>query len=651
MCAVEYFILGPMAVRPAPDAAPLALGDQTRILLGRLLIDLGAAVSTDALADALWEDEPRADRRNGVQAAVKAARKLLGDTATPRRIIVNVGDGYRLVADPMCVDVERFKLLAARGHALAPRLPRAARAMLAEALGSWRGRLLGDHAERVWAAGHARELDAVRDRVEADLNEVRLALGEHAQLDGVLRRQILEHPLDEQRRSQFVRALDGAGRAAEATVAYRDAFRELGGLGPSLRALGDRIGRGLPPERPPAPAEGQIGSRPDDVLLCAAIAPPRAPRGERGMGRLCLIVDRHHGEPHPIADSGVIATYTDARDALQAARELAADARLRAAVGLHVGSVVQLGDRLAGSGPARCRQLARAAVPGQVLVSDDARARLEPSEELRDLGVQVFEDLAPGEPVFGLRADGGSRLAPNTLSRMEHNLPVQPTRFIGRDADLERLLRLVAGGELLTLVGAGGCGKTRLAVQLAARCIMRFPDGAWFAELAELDGAVQAHDVAATVASQLGVRAAPGETWTVTLQRHLSDRAALLVLDNCEQIHAACGEPSPPCSRAVPRSASSRRAAGGWVSTASGSGRCRRCARRPTRTPAISPTPSSYCSSAPDRCRRTRRRAPTRWPMPRASAGRWAAFRSRSSSPQDMSRPGGWPEWPSRSTR
>ena len=53
---------------------------------------------------------------------------------------------------------------------------------------------------------------------------------------------------------------------------------------------------------------------------------------------------------------------------------------------------------------------------------------------------------------------------------------------------------------------------------------------------------MQAQDVAATVASDLGVRAAPGETWTATLVRHLADRAALLVLDNCEQIHDACGE-------------------------------------------------------------------------------------------------------------
>ena len=115
-----------------------------------------------------------------------------------------------------------------------------------------------------WAAGYARELDGLRDRVELDLNEVRLALGEHAQLDAALRRQIAEHRFDELRRSQLVRALDGAGRAAEASVAYRDAFRELGALGP--RPAGARR-----PDRPraarraraPVRSAAESGSRSD----------------------------------------------------------------------------------------------------------------------------------------------------------------------------------------------------------------------------------------------------------------------------------------------------------------------------------------------------------------------------------------------------
>jgi predicted ATPase/DNA-binding SARP family transcriptional activator len=542
MSEAEYSILGPLAVRLAPDAAAIAIGEQGRLLLGRLLIEPGVVVSTDALADALWEDEPRANRRNGVQTAVKAVRKLLRDTASEREIIVHAADGYRIVVDDaLRIDAERFKLLAACAGRVAAHLPRAARAMRAEALGCWHGRLLAEHADRPWAAGHARELDSLRDAVELDFNEVRLALGEHGELEGTLRRQIVEHPHDERLRSQLVRALSGAGRAAEAGLAYRDAYRELGALGPELRTIGDRIGRGLPAQPPVASAAGPAGAGRDGLLLCVVFAPGEAQLGDRGAGTLSLLVDRHRGAPDPIGAGRLIATFDEPQDALSAARAIAADGRLRAAVGIHAGGIVQLGNRLAGPGPARCLQLANAAHAGQILISADARARMQPGDELHDLGVQVFEDLAPGERLFELRAPGARAEPPQTLNRMAHNLPVQPTRFIGRDAELAALLRFVAGGEVLTLVGAGGSGKTRLALQLAARCITRFDDGAWFVGLAALDGSVSVEDVAATVATQLGVRAVPGEASPAALVRHLSGRAALLVLDNCEQIYEPCG--------------------------------------------------------------------------------------------------------------
>ena len=542
MPEIEYAILGPMAVRLAPDAAAIPLGEQSRILLGRLLLDPGAVVSIDALGDALWGDEERKNRRNGVHTAVKAARVALGDTVDPRRIIVRFGEGYRIdVGDPLLVDAERFKHLAACGHDLAERLPRAARTLLSEALSIPGGPLFGEHADSPWAAGHARELASVRDRVELDLNEARLALGEYARLDATLRKQIVEHPHDERRRAQLVRALDGAGGTAEAGLAYREAFRDLGVLGPALRALGDRIGRGLPAD-PPAVADAQLGTSPDGVLLCAILERRDRRRDDRALGTLTLHADRRGGVCDPVAGDRLVAAFDDLTDALQAARVMAADIRLRPAVGIHVGGIVRIGGRLAGPGPARCWQLAGAANPGQVLLSADAQARAEPGEDLRDLGIQRFEDLAPGEPVFELRSGEPSSDPPHTLSQMPHNLPVQPTRFVGRDAELTRLARLVAGGELITLIGAGGCGKTRLALQLAARCVTRFAGGAWFVGLAGLDGDVDTEAVAATVATGLGVRALPGESVPEALVRHHSDRPRMLVLDNCEQIYEPCGE-------------------------------------------------------------------------------------------------------------
>ena len=538
----EFSVLGPLAVRLAPDGDPIALSEQARLLLGRLLVAFGAVVSSDALADALWDDAPGTNWRNGLHVAVKAVRNAIEDTS--RRQLLRVGDGYRLVTTPMCVDAERFKLLATRGTSLAAELPYAARAMLAEALATWRGPLLGEHSERYWAAGHARELESLRDNVERDLNDVRLALGEHAMLEALLRKQIVDHPNDERRRAQLVRALAGAGRSAEAGLAYRDAARDLGALGPELRVLGDRIGRGLPIEdaRTSLGARIAIGS---ELVLCALFDPAARGDDARGIGTLCLMVSLQGGVPHPIGVDRLVATFDDPEDALRAARVIASDDRLRASVGIHVGGILQVGTRLSGPGPARCWQFADAAHRGQILVSADARARIgsvRGQHVLHHLGEHVFADLAPGEPVFEVDVGHMQSPQPQTLSSVSHSLPIQPTRFVGRDRDLARLLRLAVGGELVTLVGPGGIGKTRLAVELAARSLRRFADGAWLVELAQLDTDVDDETLATAVATQLAMRPNPGESSCDALVRQLHSRAAMLVLDTCEHIHEPCGQ-------------------------------------------------------------------------------------------------------------
>lgn len=550
MSDADYAILGSVTVRCAPGEPAVALSDQHKLLLARLLLVPGARVTTDALIDALWGDAPGANPRNALQVAVSTVRGLLGDTGRVRRVLVTDGDAYRLVvADVLRIDAERFRRLAERGHELAGAAPRVARAMLEEALATWRGPLFGEFGDRPWAQGHARELDSLRDRAEVDLNEVRLALGAYADLEGALRLQIAQNPHDERRRGQLVRALDGAGRSAEAQIAYRAAYRDLGAVGPELQRIGAQIARGAPAGAAPPPATGGAGAvygggRPDGVVLCAVLERrARAPESP-GVGVLSLRVDEHGGEPHPLTDDVLVATFDDADAALRAAAALAGAGPRPPRVGVHVGGVVRLGDLLAGPGPAHCRQLAEVAHPGQVLVTAAARSRMAAKTDLLDLGEQRFFDLAPGEGVFELPPDDpGERFPPPaTLSRLPHNLPAQTTRFLGRAEELATLARMVAGGGLVTLTGAGGCGKTRLALQLAAAHVPAFADGAWFVALAEVAVGADAEAVAAVVAHELGVRALPGETQRDAVVRHLSDREALLVLDNCEQVHAACAE-------------------------------------------------------------------------------------------------------------
>jgi predicted ATPase/DNA-binding CsgD family transcriptional regulator len=128
---------------------------------------------------------------------------------------------------------------------------------------------------------------------------------------------------------------------------------------------------------------------------------------------------------------------------------------------------------------------------------------------------------------------------PRHAPKRRHNLPAQRIRLIGREQDVAaaRQALLEADGRLLTLIGTGGCGKTRLALELATDLLPTFPDGVWLVELAPL---ADAHLVPQAVVSALGAREQPGERPEATLVRVLSSREALLVLDNCEHVIDVC---------------------------------------------------------------------------------------------------------------
>lgn len=117
------------------------------------------------------------------------------------------------------------------------------------------------------------------------------------------------------------------------------------------------------------------------------------------------------------------------------------------------------------------------------------------------------------------------------------NLPFQLTSFVGRDREKAEVARLLGGARLVTLTGAGGVGKTRLACQVAADLADRFPDGVWLVELAPLSDAGL---VPQTVAAALAVDEQPGRSILAVLGDYLRTRSLLLVFDNCEHVLATC---------------------------------------------------------------------------------------------------------------
>ncbi len=130
-----------------------------------------------------------------------------------------------------------------------------------------------------------------------------------------------------------------------------------------------------------------------------------------------------------------------------------------------------------------------------------------------------------------------------------NNLPVQVTRFFGREEELAQLVQRLDEHRLVTLTGSGGVGKTRLSLEAAGQVVSAFADGVWLVELAPVTDPGLVPQQVATV---LGVRETPGHTTLESLLTFLRDRQVLLVLDNCEHLLGACAQLAEALLRACP---------------------------------------------------------------------------------------------------
>ena len=214
---------------------------------------------------------------------------------------------------------------------------------------------------------------------------------------------------------------------------------------------------------------------------------------------------------------------------------------LRVRMALHSGSCEERGGDYFGPPVNRVARLQATAHGGQVVMSrvtaDLVRDELPERVALRDLGEHWLKDLGQPERVFqvdtvGLQSDFPP-LDSLTNPVLRHNLPSPPSNFVGRARELADLRKLLIGSRMVTLTGAGGSGKTRLAIQLAAETVDDSGHGVCFVDLAPL---AELGFVAGEVARVLGVMEEPGRPVTETLVDVLSDRSLLMVLDNCEHL-------------------------------------------------------------------------------------------------------------------
>ncbi|HUP86428.1 MAG TPA: LuxR C-terminal-related transcriptional regulator [Acidimicrobiales bacterium] len=259
------------------------------------------------------------------------------------------------------------------------------------------------------------------------------------------------------------------------------------------------------------------------------------------------VVAAHHGV-RPLeqgeGDSfvGVFATPSDAVACAVAVQEALIDSPIRLRMAVHAGEVlVREAGQYMGATMNRAGRLRDLAHGGQILLSQAVRdlvAEALPEDvRLRDLGMHELRDLHRPEFVHqvlhpGLPAEfpplRGTRTA-------RHNLPADLTSFVGRQAELAVLRKVAQEVRLLTLLGPGGAGKTRLAVHLGNGIVGQQPDGVWFVDLASISSGDL---LPSTVLAALGTSEERGYDVMTSLTERLRDAKVALILDNCEHLVA-----------------------------------------------------------------------------------------------------------------
>ena len=275
----------------------------------------------------------------------------------------------------------------------------------------------------------------------------------------------------------------------------------------------------------------------------------------------------HDGKEVDTQGDAFFAVFSSSRACMAAVtqmqRALAAHAwpareHVRVRMGVHTGEAEKTVAGLVGLDVHRAARVAAVGYGGQVLVSEAAAAvvgdALPPGASLRDLGVHRLKDLGRPERVFQLQAAGLQAEFPPLRSlgnpALANNLPAQLATFIGREKELSEVRALVASCRLVTLTGAGGCGKTRLGLQLAAGLLDGSGDGVWLVELA----AVTDEDgVALAICQALGIASQPGRAALEALLDALALQDVVIMLDNCEHLIGGCAKTADAILRRCPR--------------------------------------------------------------------------------------------------
>lgn len=518
---------------------PIDVGPaKCQTVLAALALSPGSAVPLWRLVDVVWGEEPPRTAERTLQSYITRLRKGLGPNA-----ITRTGDAYRLNVADNAVDVGRFKGFLNEGNVEAALQEWTGTPLAGLDAPGLDGTILGLN-ER-WVA--AVELDLER-RIDVD----------PAEYIGRLTELTAAHPFREGLWALLMTALYRVGRQADALAAYRSARQQLVdelGVEPSrrLQDLEVQILRQeecLEAGRSPVSAAASLPA--GTVTFVFTSVPDAAIKwGEHGaamseaMARhhdsLQTLVSRHDGHMFSRSGDSFGAVFTSAGRAKNWAIEMHEAMRseswpgeidLRVCVGIHTGEAEEHEGGYFGPAVNIAARLATAGHGEQSLLSETT-ARILDDEELQDLGWYRLDGVVAEQHVFQLGP--GTYPALRIEDRFRGNLPRRLGRLIGREQELDTIVDALANYPVVTLVGPGGIGKTRLA--LAAAELAEVSGDAWLLDLAEIDSPDQ---VPRAVADTLDLAEQPDLTLVRSIVDALRSRQALLVLDNCEHvIHGA----------------------------------------------------------------------------------------------------------------
>jgi predicted ATPase/class 3 adenylate cyclase len=475
---------------------------------------------------------------------------------------------------------------------------------LEHAVARYKGPLL-EGCEEEWVFQERQEREQAYLTALETLAARAMARGDQAIAERQLRRALAVDPLREKAQRALMQVLAAGGNYAAATQAYRELrlllHRELNavpdpetqGLFEQIRAEArDKAARGARHAKRSEDEGRSPAEELDDALAahgvrCTARGSgatftflftdiesstqlweehPESMRAALPQHDAILrqAIERHGGMVFKTFGDQFCAVFTTAPEAATAAvtaqRALQREAwdaigPLRVRMALHSGAADEREGDYYGPTLNRVARLLQTGHGGQILLSRATHElvcdHLPEGTGLRDLGEHRFRDIARSEHVLQLLIPGLPTDFPplRSLEAFVHNLPAQLTSFIGRQQEIARIRQILPTTRLLTVTGTGGCGKTRLALQVAADLVEEFAHGVWCIELAALSDPAL---VPQTVAAALGVREEPARPLTETLTAHLKARRLLLVLDNCEHLLSACARLAEALLRGCP---------------------------------------------------------------------------------------------------